>query len=142
MARTPNIFANPKTGQTYRWPVNHETAEPITKSRQMADGAPTSNIGLIPQQGAATPLILQWKGKIFDPAQHDAFIQWWQLCEEQTIYLTDFKGNQYEVLITDFSPQEIACARNPRFPDLRYYYEYTFIFRVVRVISGPWAGVA
>lgn len=140
--RTPNIFQDPAgIVPAYSWPVNHNEEQPINKSRQMADGAPTSNIGLIPQQGAATPLIFQWKGSIFDPAQHDAFIQWWELCEEQTIYLTDYRGNQYEILITDFQPQTMAVTRNPRFPDLTYYWEYTFIFRIIKPLSGPWRGV-
>ena len=108
----------------------------------MVDGAQTDNIGLIPQQGSATPLILQWTGSFFDPAQLSAFLAWWQLCESQSVYLTDFSGDEYEVLITDFVPQRKIAMRNPRFPDLTWTWDYTITFRVLRAISGPWVGVS
>lgn len=141
--RTPNVFTDPKTGHTYAWPINHNEEGDIGKSRQMTDGAPTSNIGLIPQQGAATPLILSWKGTILKRAQLVAMIGWYQLCEGQSIYVSDAAGNQYEVLITDFTAQRQPAARNPQDPIEAplWYWTYTLTMRVLRVLAGEWAGV-
>jgi hypothetical protein len=141
--RTPNVFTDPNTGNTYSWPTNHNEEGDIGKSRQMADGAPTSNIGLIPQQGAATPLILTWKGTILKRAQLVAMISWYQLCETQSVYVSDAAGNQYEVLITDFTAQRQRAALNPQ--DLAsapfWYWTYSLTMRVLRVLAGEWAGV-
>jgi hypothetical protein len=143
MARSPNVFTNPANGATYTWPINHSEEEAVTKSRQMSDGASTDNIGLIPQQGAPTPMILSWKGSILTKAQLDAIISWYELCETQTIYVQDFSGARYEVLITDFDPQRVAVARNPRDPANAplWYWTYTLTMRVLKVLSGDWLGV-
>lgn len=143
MARTPNVFTDPATGLTYAWPLNHNEEGDIGKSRQMADGAPTSNIGLIPQQGAATPLILNWKGTILKRDQLVQMIAWYQLCEFHSIYVSDAAGNQYEVLISDFTAQKKPAARNPQDPvnAPTWYWTYTITMRVLRVLAGEWAGV-
>jgi hypothetical protein len=143
MTRVANLFTNPVDASTFAWPINHNEEQPVGKSRQMADGAPTSNIGMIPQQGSATPLVMQWKGTILTKAHHVAMLQWWQICEGHSIYLTDFVGSQYEILITDYQPQRKAVAqnRNDTTNMPTWIIEYTFTFRVLRVISGPWVGV-
>jgi hypothetical protein len=140
--RAPNVFRDPATGVTYNWAVNHTEESSIAKSRQMADGGATDNIGLVPQQGAATPLILTWKGTFFDPEQLTEFLHFWELCEDHSIYLTDFAGDLYEVLITDFSPQRVAANRNPKFPDLTWVWTYDITMRVLTAFSGPWVGVS
>lgn len=139
--RTPNVFINPVNGNTYEWPLNHNEESQVTKSRQMSDGAATDNIGLIPQQGAPSPLIFEWKGTILDPNQFNAMIAWWKLCENQTIWLSDFAGDTYEVLITDFLPIRTAVANNLRAPGKPWIWTYTLTFRVLTVFSGPWMGV-
>lgn len=139
--RSPNQWLDPAHGTFYQWPVNHNEEQPIGKSRQMADGAPTSNIGLIPQQGAATPLIRTLKGNMFDDAQHAANLHYWQLCEGQSIYFVEFNADTYEVIITDYEANKKRVARNPRFPAKTYIWEYTVTMRVLRALSGPWAGV-
>lgn len=142
MPRTPNHWINPKTNASYAWPVNHREEDPVGKSRQMGDGAPTSNIGMIPQQGAATPLIKTLKGRFFDDAQNAANLIYWELCEDHSIYFQDFNGDLYEVIITDYAPTRVAVARNPKFPELTYVWDYTITMRVLTAFSGPWAGVS
>jgi hypothetical protein len=143
MTRIPNIFTNPVNNATYSWPINHNEENEFGKSRQMGDGAPTSSMGLIPQQGASTPMVLEWKGVILTKAHLLQMIFWYQLCESQTIYVSDAAGNKYEVLITDFTEQKKPAAFNPRDPTNAPYWtwDYTLTMRVVRVISGEWAGV-
>lgn len=141
--RTPSIFTNPATGATYLWPVNHDEEDATGKSRQMSDGAPSKNVGLIPQQGAPTPLVLSWKGKIFTKAQVEAMIAWWELCEDQSIYVTDPAGSTYEVLITDFTEQRQPVAANRWDPvnAPTWIWTYTLVMRVLNVLSGEWSGV-
>jgi hypothetical protein len=142
MARTANVFTDPAgVLAAYPWPINHLTESQVTKSRQMADGAPTSDIGLIPQQGPPSPLIFEWSGTILDEAQHRQFLIWWVLCEVHSIFLTDFAGSIYEVLITDYLPTREAVARNPRFPNQLWIYKYSMTLRILTVFSGPWLGV-
>ena len=136
-----NVFTNPKTGAVYDWPVNHSTEEAIVVTRQMGDGANTDNIGLVPQQGAATPLILKWKGTFFTDAEVIETMAWWKLCETQTINATDFSGSQYELIITDFEPQRVPCVRNPRVSsgtNAFYTWQYTITFRILKAFSGIW----
>lgn len=141
--RVANQFVDPKGHlATYHWPLNHSEETQVTKSRQMADGATTDDIGLIPQQGAPAPLIFEWKGTILDPAQLAAMLQWWALCETQTIHLIDFATDAYEVLITDFLPTRKAVAVNQRAANKPWIWEYTITFRVLAVLAGPWLGVA
>lgn len=139
-----NLFTDPVTAFVYAWPTNHSTEEAVTKSRQMGDGAPTSNIGLVPQQGADSPVVLQWKGKMFLDAEVTEIMHFWHLCNKQTILATDFTGSQYELIITDFSPQRVPCVRNPRCPDPAnpncfYTWSYTITLRIIRAFSGIWA---
>jgi len=144
MARSPNIFIDPAgVVPSYSWEINHSEEESIAKSRQMADGAATDNMGMIPQQGAATPLILSWKGTILTKNQLDKMLQFWELCEEQSIYIQDFSGASYEIIITDFQPQRVAAARNPRDQANAplWTWSYTLIMRVLQVFSGDWVGV-
>jgi hypothetical protein len=143
MTRVGNQFVDP-AGRvpTYVWPINHNEESQITKSRQMVDGAPTSNIGLIPQEGSPAPLIFEWKGTILVEAQLTAMLQWWALCETQTIHVVDFAGDAYEVLITDFLPIRVALGANPRQANMPWKWTYTLTMRVLTVFSGPWQVVA
>jgi hypothetical protein len=145
VARSPNQFVDPANRLApFVWPINHNEEQAVNKSRQMSDGASTDNVGLIPQQGAPTPMVLQWKGSILTKAHLDAMLQWWELCETQTIYVQDFSSAIYEVLITDFDPQRVAVVRNPRDPANAptWYWTYTLTMRVLQVLSGDWLGVS
>lgn len=143
MTRVANRFTNPQTNAFYDWPINHNEEGDIGKSRQMGDGAATNDIGLIPQQGAPTPLILVWKGTILKRAQLVAMVGWYQLCDSQSIYVSDPAGNSYEVLITDFTAQRKPTIRNPQDQANAptWYWTYTITMRVLRVLAGEWAGV-
>lgn len=133
--RNPNVFKNPKTGYVFRWTINHTEESEVQNSRQMADGAPTSDIGLLPQQGVPLPIVFQWKGTIFTQLELDEFMAWWELCETQTIYLQDFSLSQYEILITDFNYQRKAVAWNQR-GQIPWLWTYTITIRVLKTFSG------
>lgn len=141
--RLPNIFTDPSgVVDAYSWYINHSTEEEVQNSRQMADGAPTSDIGLMPQQGVPYPLVFQWKGSLFRQADKDVMDAWYGLCQVQSIYLTDFTGSKYEVLITDWDVQRIPVANNMRGGHIPWMWKYTIIIRVLTVISGDWADLA
>ncbi len=138
MPRTPNVFTNPATGETYQWPINHASENAAGKKRNITYSAPTDQNGLLPQQGDDDPLVLSWTGTMLTKAQHDAFWQWYALSRTQTIYISDFAGNTWEVTITNFQPQRRAVARNPRDPlnAPTWVYDYTIEMAVVSIISG------
>lgn len=149
--RLPNIFTDPAgvgpldlngdplcPGGVYTWSINHTEEEEVQNSRQMADGAPTSDIGLMPQQGTPYSLVFQWKGTIFNPLDKFVMDAWYGLCNSQSIYLTDFTGARYEVLITDWDVQRKGVAANKRGGNIPWLYSYTIIIRVLNVIAGDW----
>ena len=136
--RQSNTFTDPNgVYTTYVWPINHETEEMVQNSRQMGDGAATTDIGLVPQQGAPFPLVFLWKGKIFTQADKSLMDAWYGLCQWQSIYLTDFSGSKYEGIITDWHTQRVPVAWQRR-GNLPWYWQYEFTFRVFTVISGDW----
>lgn len=143
MARRGTVFFDPQTGDSYTWPVNHNEEDPIGKSRQMADGAPTSGIGLIPQEGVPTPLVLTWKGEIYTLEHLQNIVLFYTFCDSRSIHVTDPAGSTYEVLITDFTQSRHPTARNDKDPinAPTWYWAYTLTMRVLTVISGEWAGV-
>lgn len=152
MARVANRFTNPKLGSVYDWPVNHETEEGMEKRRTIEHSAPTgqgsyANVGLIKQQGADSPLVIRLAGKILDRDQHTAFLAWWKLCQTQTIYFRDFASNEYEVLITAYSPLRQRVVRNTRGGTSlsteapQNIWTYTLEMEVVRVIAGDYLGI-
>lgn len=143
--RVANVFTDPTNGETYPWPINHLTEENAGRSRAITRGAPTgTNVGLNRTQGDPSPVLLTLKGTMLTKAQRDETIRWWGKCDTHTIYFKDFEGAEYEVLITNFVPTRRAVARNQK--DLAnmptWVIDYTIEMEVVRVISGPWAGVA
>lgn len=138
--RKSNQFIDPAgVVPTYNWTINHTEEEEVQNSRQMSDGAPTSDIGLLPQQGPPKPLRFQWKGTIFTQTDFDQMVFWWVLCENHSIYLNDFNNSQYEILIEDFNPKRHPVAWNKR-GGIPWIWDYTIIMRVLTVISGDFAG--
>lgn len=136
--RQSNIFFDPSgTRPPYAWTINHSEEEEVQNSRQMADGAPTSDIGLIPQQGAPYPLVFQWKGTIFTQADKDQMDAWYKLCTLHSIYLIDFSSSSYEVIITDWNALRKGVAWNHR-GQIPWLWNYTITIRVLRVIAGDW----
>lgn len=133
---------NPAGGRfaaTYNWTINHHEEEEVQNSRGITDGAPTSDIGLLPQQGPPKPLVFQWKGTLFTQADKDAMDSWFELCESQSIYLNDFNSNQYEILITDWNVKRTPVAWNHR-GQVPWIWDYTITIRVLTVLAGDWSG--
>ena len=144
MARVPNQFVDP-TGvvATYNWPINHDSETPRGRKRTISQTAPTGDLGStapVRQMGANMPLQLILTGTILTEAQRNAFIQWWEMCDEQTIYFYEFNGEQYEVLIIDFEEQKHISIWNSN--DItnapHHYYTYTLTMDVITVLAGSW----
>jgi hypothetical protein len=135
-----NVFTNPANGQTYVWPINHDAEEAFGKTREIEHTAPTSGIGLLRQQGDDQPLVIKLAGTILTKAQRDAMVAWYELCEGQTIYWTDFAGESYEVLITEFSPIRKRAARNMRDPvgAPLWFWTYSLSMEVITTRVGVW----
>lgn len=138
-----NRFTNPANGAFYDWQVNHSDEGSFGKTRQITESANTANTGLVKQQGDSTPLKMKLTGTIFHKAQHEQFIDWFQLGETQTVIFKDFTGDEYEVLLTQYDAVRKRTVRNPRDAANAplWYWTYEMEMEVIRVISGVWAGV-
>lgn len=141
MAR--NNFTDPATAKSYDWQINHTDEGQFGKTRQISESANTANTGLIKQQGDTGPLIIKVTGTILHKHQIEEFIDWYQLCENQTILFKDFAGEEYEVIITSFQPVRKRTVKNPRdFANAPlWYWTYELDMEVISVRSGVWSGV-
>lgn len=143
MIRVPNTFYDPATGASYPWPINHETEEGFGQERAITTEANTANTGLVRVQGDRQPMQLRLSGKMLTRAQRDAFWDWFNRCETRTIHYSDVEGNTFEVQITAYNPVRVRAERNLR--DLvnapTWIYTYTMAMDVIRVVSGPLAGL-
>src|ERR1700758_3630718 len=92
------MFTNPLTSATYTWEFNPtaESEQPFGKIRQIERTSNTSNVGSVKQQGDDGPLIIDWMVNAFTSAMETALWEWYVLCRTQTIYVTDWTGEQYE----------------------------------------------
>jgi hypothetical protein len=139
--RTSNRFTDRQTGETYDWHINHAEEEEGGRAREITLSGNTSGLGLVRQQGAQQPLTLRWAGAILHREQFVAMWHWFGLCELRTIFLRDFHGDEYEVVITNFDPSRVR-GRNPQDPSIPlHYWKYTIEMQVLQVISGDLAGV-
>lgn len=127
---------------SYDWQVNHSEEGDVGREPNIENGAPTSNVGMIVQEGADNPLVLRVRGTILHAAQHEEFLVWRRLSRAQTIYFTDFAGDSYEVIITRYVSTRHRTIRNPRDQaNMPFYFRrYEMDMQVVRVIAGAWAG--
>lgn len=143
MARVAWRLTNPSNGAFYDFQVNPSEEQEFGKSRSIEHSAPTSGLGLVRQQGDPSPLVLKASGTILHEAQLTALAGWFQLSEDQTIYLRDHALDSYEGLLTVFRPMRKRTLRNPRdFANAPlWYWSYNLEFEVVRILSGPWVGV-
>lgn len=141
--RVANQFYDPMTGETYDWPINHETEEQFGQERTVSTEANTANTGLVRVQGDRQPMQLKLSGKILTRAQRDAFWRWFGLCETRTIHFRDVEGNTFEVQVLAYNPVRVRAQRNSR--DLvnapTWIYSYTMTMDVLTVVSGPLAGL-
>jgi hypothetical protein len=136
-------FVNPLNSESYEWDISHSDEEPMGKTRQITESANTANTGLVKQQGDVQPLVMKYNGTILKRSQFKEFWRWFELCETQTIYFTDFDGQEYEVIITDFAPKRQRTVRNPRDAANTplHYWNYSITMEVIRVIKGDLEGL-
>lgn len=147
VSRTPNVFTDPATGETYAWQFNHLT-EGGGLARNLTVSSPTSLGILIRQQAADGAVTLAWSGTALTRHQHQQFLLWYQKCKHHSIFLTDFAGDQFEVVITAYDPKRKAVAVNPRernsTPSVGaplWVYDFTLTMEIIRAIAGDYAGV-
>ncbi len=142
MSRTANKFTDPKTAKAYNWPVNHSEEGEAGVARSVTHGARSGN-GLVSQQADDQPLVLKYTGTIFHLAQVQEMLAWYLLCRTQTIYFTDFAGEEFEVIVTAFRPVRKRTLRNPRdFANAPlWYWSYEIEMEVVAARKGIWVGV-
>lgn len=146
-ARQQVTFTNPADGTTYVWPHNPppDSIQPAQKQRQIDRTSNTGNVGAVKQQGDDGAFIIHWEPVIYVEAHETALWTWYQLCGRQSIYLTDFNGEQFEGQIITLSRQQIGVLAGPGdIMERGFYCKYVFEFEVWRFISGPLAsaGVA
>lgn len=143
MSRAIQQFHDPVVGDTYVWPINHDEEQDFGQARNISTEANTGNVGLIRMQGDKAPLKLRFSGRMLERSHRDAFLAWFQRCQYRTILFTDVEGTVFEVLITSFNPIRKRAVRNTR--DLvnapTFTWSYTLEMDVIRVISGPLAGL-
>lgn len=140
MAR--NIFSDPAAVLSdYSWRINHSEEEEGGQSRDVDHTANTGLTGLVRQQGAAEPAILQYKGTILHRAQVVEMLKWFEACRTRTIIFQDFAGDRYEVLITSFKPQRLRAAKNNS--DYAnaplWYWKYSMTMEVLTFLTGVYA---
>lgn len=143
-----NRFADPATGYSYEWQINHSEEEEFGKARDVEYTAQTGTefgtgkVGLVRQVGDSSPLQIKLGGTILHALQHAQFVNWFQLCKSQSIYFRDFTDTTYEVFIISFQPIRHRTMRNAADPTIPlHYWTYTMAMDVLRVLSGDWAAV-
>jgi hypothetical protein len=134
-----NRFIDPAgVKDDYDWLVNHTEEEDAGKTRTITRTAPTSNVGLVKQQGEEGPSILRFSGTILDRSQFRAFWEWYMLCNTQTIHFRDFDEQVYEVQITSFVPKRVRKLLSPQrdasLPN--HYWTYTMEMEVYSYVDG------
>lgn len=124
------VFTNPRTGATYTWERNPtaDNEQPLTKQRTIERTSNTGNVGAVKQQGDDGPLILDWQIIVVSSAMETALWQWYVLCKSQTIYVTDWDGEEWEGQIILLSRARKAASLS--------YAVYQVQFETYRLISG------
>lgn len=107
---------------TYQWAVNHSEESANEQTRNIEDTANTAGTGYVRQQGTSSPEIRRWSGTILTKAQHDAMQDYYAACSSRTIFLTDFTGEEREVVITGFNVTRKPTLRNPRDASIPFHY--------------------
>lgn len=138
MAVVKNKFTDPATGTDYVWLINHSEEDPMEKRRDITRSGKTALTGLTRIQGEESPMVLRLKGTILHASQNQMFWDLWEKCADQTLYFTDFNGEQFEVLITGYVPTRTRVLRNvndvANMP--HHIIKYELELEVIRFISG------
>jgi hypothetical protein len=108
----PVTFTNPRTSATYTWPANPVSEQAAAKERSIERTSNTGNVGAVKQQGDDGPIILGWQVNVLSTAAETVLWQWYMLCKTQTIYLTDWQGEQVEGQITSLSRERQVSPLN------------------------------
>jgi hypothetical protein len=121
-------FTNPKTSATYEWEVNPtgDSEQALTKQIAIERTSNTGNVGAVKQQGDDGPLILDWLINVPSSGMQIELWQWFLLSKVQTIYVTDWEGEEYEGQII-----MLTRARKIAAPTV-----YQMQLEVYRCISG------
>lgn len=141
IATPRNALWNPVTDHTYEWAINHSEEDEITVGRQIDHGAPAATVAVVRQQRPAGSLVLSLSGTILDPAQQAELEDFFDDCDDTTLYYRDSETDTYEVVITSFDSKRVRTARNPVTAGL-FYWTYSITMDVVRVLSGPYLAAA
>lgn len=128
-------FTDPRTGATYQWERNPsaDTEQPVSKTRTIERTSTTGNVGAVKQQGDDGPLILDWQIIVLTDAMWQELKAFYVLCDTQTIYVTDWDGDEYEGQIILLS--KARKVGNPPYRVCQVQFE------IYRVLSGSWSGV-
>lgn len=133
-------FTDPATATTYAWPVNPPhggQTQPAQKQIQIDRASNTGNVGTVKQQGDDGPYIIHWEPLVFHRAHEVALWTWRELSKKQSIYLTDFDGDEYEGQIITLARQKIGVLSGPGDTNGRKFYaKYIFEFEVWNFLSG------
>lgn len=142
MAR--NVFTDPAGVRGgYSWDYNHSDEGETGMDAAVQATANTAGVGFVLQQDEPSPRTLSYTGTILKRAQLVQMLQWTHLSQQHSIYLTDFAGDKYEILITSFRTAR-KRGRNRRDPTgaPMWYWTFTLEALVLRDIIGPYAEAA
>lgn len=117
------------TLSTYSFDINHTEEQDNGQVRNITRTAPTSGVGFVRQQGQKTPPSFKLIGKILKQSQIDAIQDYYDACDNRTVFFTDVDGTEYEVLITAF-PTTRLRGENKR-GGLHYYWTYRLEMEVI-----------
>lgn len=115
----------------YEFTVNHSEEEGADYNRNVTRQAVTTGPAFVLQQGPTGYGVFHFTGTILTQEQYDAMTAYYAVCESRTVFFRDFTGDEFEVVITRFSPQRRRTVRNPREPDLLHYWTYTLEMEVI-----------
>jgi hypothetical protein len=129
---TQVTFTDPKTGDTYVWPVNPHAEAAAQRIRQIERTSNTGNVGATKQQGDDGPHILDFTVNVSSEAMEVALWQWYVLTRKQTIYLTDWLSEKVEGQIIQMFRQRQLGPLNGN-----AWAVYEFQFEVYGFLAGP-----
>lgn len=129
-------FVNPANGDTYQWPLNPEQDAETqagvgyqVKSRSIERTSNTGNIGATRQQGDDGPFVIHWQFNCYSAAFEEQLFAWYELCRSQSIYFTDFDGEEYEGQIITTSRMRTGALAGPGDTGQRGFYT-TIVFEL------------
>jgi hypothetical protein len=129
---TQLTFTNPATSATYAWPANPNAEQAAVKARTIERTSNTGNVGAAKQQGDDGSLIFDYSVNVLSSAMETQLWEWYVLCRTQTVYVTDWLGEQYEGQIIALSRQRQTAQVNGN-----PWAVYDLQFEVWAFRSGP-----